>query len=230
MKFPQHRYLLFLRHVQSIEVYTLKDEDISPVLWYSVGVTKREPQDGWHTVPTFVSGHPRRPISKEAFYNKLGQTPDSALPKVGHLVTITFRQEAERVKGIGVGAGLGGTAAAAALATSVASGSSVSPVPAGENSNDGDQVDVEGAGSSGSESELIEVGDEGAEGKGGTSTAREVDEGRKARSIVDVFLVCAAIGGGEAKMMACRPEGRAMKFIPWGGVSERGTGKVSGAV
>lgn len=217
MIFVHHRYLLFLRHVQRIEVYTLKEEDESPVLWYSVGVTKREPQDGWYTVPTFVSGHPRRPISKEAFYNKLGQTPDSALPKLGHLVTITFRQEAERS-----GAALGGTEVPA---TSVASGSAVSSVPGGGNLNDGDPVDEEGAGSSGSESELIEVGgDEGVEGKGGTSTAGEVAEGRKATLIVDIFLVCAAIGGGEAKAMACRPEGRAMKFIPWGGVSEQGTG------
>lgn len=213
MKCLRRRYLLFLRHVQRIEVYTLKEEDESPVLWYSVGVTKREPQDGWYTVPTFVSGHPRRPISKEAFYNKLGQTPDSALPKVGHLVTITFRQEAERVQGVGAGAVLGGMAVPA---TSVTSGSSVSPVSRGGNLNDGD---VEGAGSSISESELIEVGEEGVEAKSGASTAREVAEGREATSIVDIFLVCSAIGGGEAKMMACRPEGRAMKFIPWGGVS-----------
>lgn len=59
------RYLLFLRHVQRIEVYTVNSSDTAPVLQYSVEVTKRDPPNGWLTVPAFVSGPVRRPLSKE---------------------------------------------------------------------------------------------------------------------------------------------------------------------
>lgn len=59
------RYLLFLRHVQRIEVYTVNSTDTAPVLQYSVEVTKRDPPNGWLTVPAFVSGPVRRPLSKE---------------------------------------------------------------------------------------------------------------------------------------------------------------------
>lgn len=90
------RYLLFLRHVQRIEVYTINETDPAPVLQYSVEVSKRDPPDGWQSVPNFVSGPPRRPLSKEAFFSKLDQTPDKSLPKVEQLVTITFREEAKR--------------------------------------------------------------------------------------------------------------------------------------
>lgn len=38
------------------------------------------------------------------------------------------------------------------------------------------------------------------------------------KTIVDVFLVCVAIGGKEAKTMACLQQHRHMKLIPWGGV------------
>ena len=178
-------------------------------------MTKRDPRDGWLTVPHFVSGHPRRPISKEAFYNKLSQTPDSALPKVDQLVTITFRQEAERVKR--VGAGLGGPAAA--LLHSVTASAAAGAAAGGRQQENKEDEGVDVGGSSESESELVEVG----EGSGAaTTTAVASDEGRRATSIVDVFLVCVAIGGGQAKALACRAEGRAMKFIPWGGVSTHG--------
>lgn len=43
-------------------------------------------------------------------------------------------------------------------------------------------------------------------------------EGASSKSVVDVFLVCVAIGGKEAKKMACLPQHRHMKLIPWGGV------------
>lgn len=76
-------------------MFSLDEKDTAPVLQYSVEVTKRDPSSGWQTVPDFVSGSPRRPLSKEAFYSKLGQTPDASLPKVEQLVEITFRQEAK---------------------------------------------------------------------------------------------------------------------------------------
>ncbi|CAN0481858.1 unnamed protein product, partial [Hapterophycus canaliculatus] len=155
--------LLFLRHVERIEMYTLGESDGAPVLQFSVEVTKRDPPTGWSTVPSFVSGPPHRPLSKEAFYSKLGQTPDALLPKVEQTVTITFREERK-------GQGAGGV--------------------------------------------LV------AESDGGAAAADA--DGRVKRgptTLVDVFLVCAAIGGGGAKKMACLPEHRHMKLIPWGGVS-----------
>lgn len=203
------RCLLFLRHVQRIEMYTLSDTDKSPVLQYSVEVTKRDPPGGWLTVPTFVSGPPHRPLSKEAFYSKLGQTPDSALPRVEQLVTITLRQEAERADG-NRGGGVG--------------------VPA---------LTVEG---SDSENEIVDVGvgDDSGDGGGGGGGGGAGAEGgsvvavrpekakvvKGATSTVDLFLVCAAIGGGEAKKMACLPRHRHMKLIPWGGVRRRLIGLV----
>lgn len=75
-------------------MFNVGEDDSGPVLQYSVEVSKREPPNGWHVVPSFVSGPPKRPVSKEAFYSKLGQTPDASLPKVEQLVEITFRQEA----------------------------------------------------------------------------------------------------------------------------------------
>lgn len=57
---------------------------------------------------------------------------------------------------------------------------------------------------------------DGAAGEGRKAAA---PRSGKATSVVDVFLVCAALGGGEAKKMACLPQHRHMKLIPWGGVS-----------
>lgn len=183
-----HRYLLFLRHVQRIEMYTVNSTDTAPVLRYSVEVTKRDPPNGWLALPSFVSGPANRPLSKEAFYSKLGQTPDSAFPKVQQLVTITFREEAVRVNG-----GRGGGATPALTADS-------------SSESEGENVDV---GGSESESELVEITE---------STPVAASASKGATSIVDVFLMCAAIGGGEARKMACLPEHRHMKLIPWGGV------------
>lgn len=59
------RYLLFLRNVQAIEVYTIGSSDTAPILQYSVEVTKRDPPDGWLSVPAFVTGSPPNPLSKE---------------------------------------------------------------------------------------------------------------------------------------------------------------------
>lgn len=89
---------MFLRHVERIEVYTFDEGDTEPNLQYSVEVTKRDPSAGWLTVPNFVSGPPRYPLSKEAFFAKLDQTPDEALPKVEQLVTITFREEPKKLR------------------------------------------------------------------------------------------------------------------------------------
>lgn len=44
-------------------------------------------------------------------------------------------------------------------------------------------------------------------------------DARETVTVVDEFLVGAAIGGGGSKEMACLPEHRHMKLIPWGGVS-----------
>lgn len=77
-------------------MFTIGEADTAPVLQYSVEVTKRDPPNQWQRIPNFVSGHPRRPISKEVFYSRLKQTPDAALPKVEQLVEITFRQEPPR--------------------------------------------------------------------------------------------------------------------------------------
>ncbi|CAM9133150.1 unnamed protein product, partial [Laminaria digitata] len=200
-----NRCLLFLRHVQRIEMYTLGDNDTSPVLQYSVEVTKRDPPGGWLTVPTFVSGPPRRPLSKEAFYAKLGQTPDSALPKVEQMVTITLRQEAKRASGNG-SRGSGVEVQALAIAEGSDSESEIVDVGVGDGSGDGGGGG--GGGGAGSES-------------GGVVAVRPEKEkaGKGATSTVDVFLVCAAIGGGEAKKMACLPQHRRMKLIPWGGVA-----------
>lgn len=187
---------MFLRHVQRIEMYTLDSVDTAPVLRYSVEVTKRDPPNGWLSVPSFVSGPPRRPLSKEAFFAKLGQTPDAALPKVEQTVTITYREEAQPQS-------KGGTAAAASSAISVAAAT-----PDDE--------------SSASKSERVTIGDDEQGEKGGEEVIVIPRTSEKAAvSTVDVFLVCAAIGGGEAKKMACLPQHRHMKLIPWGGVSAR---------
>lgn len=186
-------------------MYTLGDTDKSPVLQYSVEVTKHDPPGGWLTVPTFVSGPPHRPLSKEAFYAKLGQTPDSALPRVEQMVTITLRQEAERANG-----NRGGGVRVPALTTAAGSDSESEVVDVGG----GDGGDGSGGGG-------------GAGAEGGVA-ARPVKEKavKGATSTVDVFLVCAAIGGGEAKKMACLPQHRHMKLIPWGGVRRRLAGLV----
>ncbi|CAN0396892.1 unnamed protein product, partial [Discosporangium mesarthrocarpum] len=90
-----NRYLLFLRHVQKIEVFTLGAEDAAPRLSYCVEVSARDPPHGWRAIPDFVSGPRHRPLSKEAFYSKLRATPSSSLPHVEQTVTITFREEAD---------------------------------------------------------------------------------------------------------------------------------------
>lgn len=183
-------------------MYTFGSTDTAPVLQYSVEVTKRDPPTGWLTVPAFVSGPPRRPLSKEAFYSKLGQTPDAALPKVQQTVTITFRQEAQRTNGARAG-GVDGGGVVQALT--------------GDDGSD-------------AESDIVDVGSAGGDDLGGLVPAagaadtagREEAVGKGAALIVDVFLVCAAIGGGEAKKMACLPQHRHMKLIPWGGVRPGG--------
>ena len=207
-------------------MYTLGGQDKAPVLQYSVEVTKRDPPTGWAAVPSFVSGPPRRPLSKEAFYSKLGQTPDAALPRVEQMVTITSREEGTR----------------RALRRGGGKGSGV-VVSAGESSDsDGDvKVDVGGGGGDKDLKALTSVGagsGAGSEGAGGTAVGsgggggggggggavgtgfeEEADGKLGPTSVVDVFLVCAAIGGGDAKKMACLAEHRHMKLIPWGGVS-----------
>lgn len=223
-----HRYLLFLRHVERIEVYTLGGEDKAPVLQYSVEVTKRDPSTGWSTVPSFVSGPPRRPLSKEAFYSKLGQTPDAALPRVEQMVTITSREEGARRAKRG-GAGMG---------TRVV-------ISGGESSDSDGEVSVD-VGAGGGDKDLKELTSAGAgagagagaeDGKGagglvvgGAGAGADIGFGKEAdgitgpTSVVDVFLVCAAIGGGGAKKMACLAQHRHMKLIPWGGVSRSSGG------
>lgn len=201
------RYLLFLRHVQRIEMYTFNSTDQAPVLQYSVEVTKRNPPDGWLTVPAFVSGSPRRPLSKEAFYSKLGQTPDASLPKVEQQVTITFRQESDRVTTKDK------VELSLAAATAVSNSDGVVPAitTGDEKSSRSSSISAD------SEIELVDVEGGGTDVVSPTATTTSI-QGRGSTSIVDVFLVCAAIGGGEAKKMACLPEHRHMKLIPWGGV------------
>lgn len=200
-------------------MYTVGDgaDNQTPVLQYSVEVTKRDPPTGWAAVPTFVTGPPRRPLSKEAFYSKLGQTPDAVLPKVEQMVTITCREEGARRRGKG-----GGGSSSRRQAVEISEGETTS--------DDDDDVVVDIAGGGGDEdlrgltSATGGGGGGGGEGKGGGAGALVIGGGggggkEGPTSIVDVFLVCAAIGGGNAKKMACLPEHRHMKLIPWGGVS-----------
>ncbi len=192
--------------MERIELFTLGADDEAPVLQYSVEVTKRDPPAGWSTVPTFVSGPPRRPLSKEAFYSKLGQTPDAALPRVEQMVTITSREEGARPRKGAEGSG----SAAAAAATAAGGGGSVVMISGGESSDESDKVVVD----------VVGGGDDGVKGAGGLVPGSGGSNGGGGpTSTVDVFLVCAAIGGGGAKRMACLPEHRHMKLIPWGGVS-----------
>lgn len=212
-------------------MYTLGDQDEAPVLQHSVEVTKRDPPTGWATVPSFVSGPPRRPLSKEAFYSKLGQTPDAALPKVEQMVTITSREEgARRAHG---GRSRSGE------------GSGVVVISGGESSDSDGEVPVDVGGGGGDEHLKALTsggggggGDGGGNGGGGAVVSsavggaaaassgieKETDGKIGPKSIVDVFLVCAAIGGGGAKKMACLAEHRHMKLIPWGGVSMSSAG------
>ncbi|CAN0322269.1 unnamed protein product, partial [Ectocarpus sp. 12 AP-2014] len=212
------RYLLFLRHVERIEMYTVGNgaDNKTPVLQYSVEVTKRDPPTGWAAVPTFVSGPPRRPLSKEAFYSKLGQTPDAVLPKVEQMVTITFREEGARRRGKG-----GGSSSSRQQGVEISEGETTSD-------DDDVVVDIDGGGGDEDLRGLTSAtggggggGGGGGEGKGGAGALVVGGGGGKEgpTSIVDVFLVCAAIGGGNAKKMACLPEHRHMKLIPWGGVA-----------
>lgn len=183
-------------------MYTLGDTDGAPVLQFSVEVTKRDPPTGWATVPSFVSGPPHRPLSKEAFYSKLGQTPDALLPKVEQTVTITFREEAKGKGGADVLA-----PGAAAASDSDSEGS----------------VDIDGDDGGDALKGLTSTAARGqGEGPGEMVVAGGAADGGAKKgptTLVDVFLVCAAIGGGGAKKMACLPEHRHMKLIPWGGVS-----------
>jgi hypothetical protein len=123
------RYLLFLRHVDNIEVYvahdpTTPDEDGAPQLLYRAS---REMDDrrAWHEVSAFMTGPPRAPLSKEAFYAKLGSTPVAHLPRVKEMVAVTYqeglvgfegqvlRTRRRRVDDFVVMVGLGGGAALA---------------------------------------------------------------------------------------------------------------------
>lgn len=200
-------------------MYTLGDDDANdgaPVLQYSVEVTKRDPPSGWSTVPSFVSGPPRRPLSKEAFYSKLGQTPDAALPKVEQMVTITSREEgARRGGGGGGGRREGGRRGSAVV------------ISGGETSDSDREVPVD-VGSGGGDKDLKALTRAGAGAGAATGfdleKEKETDGNNGPTSIVDVFLVCAAIGGGDAKKMACLAEHRHMKLIPWGGVSRAAVG------
>ncbi len=103
------------------------DEDgAGPTLLYSADVTKREPLDhlntysgekqarrktssfdmlstgskcdGWKDIQEFITGSPSRPLSKEAFYSKLMQTPEANLPSTQHLVSISFSDQAYLIK------------------------------------------------------------------------------------------------------------------------------------
>jgi len=93
-------FVLFLRHVQKVEVYTLEEGMHAPQLQYLVEVTNRKPLSGgnWSAVTDFIVGNPSRPLSKEAFYAKLAQTPEAKLPCVTQVVQITFTEFVSQVE------------------------------------------------------------------------------------------------------------------------------------
>lgn len=46
----------------------------------------------WSEVSAFMTGPPRAPLSKEAFYAKLSSTPPAHLPRVKQLVEVTYEE------------------------------------------------------------------------------------------------------------------------------------------
>jgi sacsin len=103
------RFLLFLRNVKRVEVYMEDEEDVDdapPRMLYFADVTSREPlppspkssilsrptesNNKWSEIAEYIQGPPDRPLSKDAFYSKLTQTPASALPSTQHMVTIEY--------------------------------------------------------------------------------------------------------------------------------------------
>ncbi len=112
-----------------MEVYVAHDpdsptEDGSPQLLYRAS-RRMDDRKAWHEVSAFITGPPRAPLSKEAFYAKLGSTPAAHLPRVKQLVSVAYeegrvgfegqalRVRRRRVDDFMVLAGLGGGAALA---------------------------------------------------------------------------------------------------------------------
>ena len=87
------RYLLFLRHVDNIEVYVAHDDNVSggPQLLYRAS-RRMDDRRAWDQASAFMTGPPRAPLSKEAFYAKLGSTPAAHLPRVKELVTVAYAE------------------------------------------------------------------------------------------------------------------------------------------
>ena len=100
------RFLLFLRNVKKIEIFSESAEsDSQPSLLYTASVTDRSPlknlnllgqpiapasSSDWRAIPHFITGSPTSPLSKEAFYTKLLQTPEAMLPSTQHLTAVSF--------------------------------------------------------------------------------------------------------------------------------------------
>uniref|UniRef100_A0A7S2UD61 U-box domain-containing protein n=1 Tax=Attheya septentrionalis TaxID=420275 RepID=A0A7S2UD61_9STRA len=93
------KYLLFLRNVKRIEVYTEgPNADDKPQLAYFAAVTKRDvvyektansnSATGWNSITDFIKGPQSHPLTKESFYSKLQRTPVDMLPKTKHVVSI----------------------------------------------------------------------------------------------------------------------------------------------
>lgn len=98
------RYLLFLRHVDHIEVYVAHDPATDgptttingggspqPQLLYRAS-RRMDDRRAWDQASAFMAGPPRAPLSKEAFYAKLGSTPVAHLPRVKELVTVSYAE------------------------------------------------------------------------------------------------------------------------------------------
>jgi sacsin len=82
-------FLLFLRNVQTIEVHEAVPGG-GTSLKFSVSVTARTSRQE-EAMSDFIVGNHSHPISKEAFYSKLIQTPLNRLPRVTQHLTVAFR-------------------------------------------------------------------------------------------------------------------------------------------
>ncbi|CAM9585905.1 unnamed protein product, partial [Chrysoparadoxa australica] len=199
------RFLLFLRNVQKIEVYTLEeDEREHPSDEGEQVIASSESNNQWGDIPRFIEGGKAGSVlSKDAFYTRLQQRPQSKLPKVGQVVTLTFTEA--------VGENESNTANTVDKYL-VSQHDMICPVKHG--------LDDEPWILCFCMFSLILAHMPGQP----QARLRYVPWIGKQRLQVSVFIsifcqVHAGLGGGAATAMACDQRHRHHKFIPWGGVA-----------
>ena len=149
-----------------------------------------ESSSDWNSIPKFIMGSQANPLSKEAFYNKLEQTPVDHLPRTQHIVTIKFEDRSDQMYHV-------------TQNLNEIKNLSSTVVNQSENGNDAGleiQLNIP-------ESNKLDSKD------------NNILKTSPGKINVDSYLIVSALGGGDCKKIACDSTYRHMKFIPWGGVA-----------